>query len=72
MMRWGFFRCRSCFTVIYISREDDIERRGFQWYEERGELYVDNCAVCNHWRYYEPLGDFKRDESKDSRQSAER
>lgn len=53
----GFFRCYSCFTVIYMTRGDIADTPGFRWDLERGELYVNCCRICNHWRHYEPLMD---------------
>jgi hypothetical protein len=52
----GFFRCYTCFLVIYLTHGDLIERKDFSWDSERGDLYVDDCKGCNHWRHYEPLG----------------
>jgi len=57
----GFFRCYTCFTVIYLTWSDLMEKKSrFNWDYERGDLYVDSCAVCNHWKYYEPLGDIPK------------
>jgi hypothetical protein len=58
--RGGFFRCYSCFTVIYVTRGDIQERRDLDWDSERGDLYVDSCRVCEHWRHYQPL-DLKKE-----------
>ena len=55
----GFFRCYSCFMVIYLTIGDLKERTEFRWDKERGDLYVDNCKGCHHWRHYEPLGEWK-------------
>lgn len=59
-MRWGFFRCYHCCTVVYVPRNDLMgANKNFEWDSARGDLYVECCGVCKHWRHYEPLGDLK-------------
>ena len=58
-MKTGFFRCPKCFRVVYLTRDDIEGRKGYyEWNLEKGALLANPCGGCNHWRYYEPLGDF--------------
>ena len=61
----GFFRCYTCFTVVYLTWGDLHEKNAnFSWDYERGDLYVNSCGVCHHWRHYEPLGTFDKAKEK--------
>ena len=42
--------------VIFVTIDDVSDNpKRFRWDQERGDLYVNDCKGCQHWRYYEPL-----------------
>jgi hypothetical protein len=47
------WRCPCCKTVIALEASE-IDGNDFEL-RESGELYVNHCRVCDHYRHYEEL-----------------